>query len=337
MSKTSFVHELQTRKRYALLRWILHFCSGVYGFITHMRNLAYKYQIFRSKKLDAPVISIGNIIAGGTGKTPFVVWLVQNLPIDLPKTILLSRGYGGDEQQLFAASLPSTPHVTGSKRFCSGVMALQKYGQNIFFVLDDAFQHRQLHRDLDIVLIDATCPFGYDYMLPRGFLREYLYNLQRADAFVITRSDMVTRQKLQEIRCRLRAIVGDKLQLFSRHVATHFIMHKSGKKCDKQTFANKKALIFCGIGNPESFRYLVESLQVKVLELIAFDDHYHYRNEDIKKLIERAEQQQVEIIITTAKDAVKLPKDINVAVLHIAIDIEENKELLIKMIEDKIK
>lgn len=342
MSKTSFVHQLQTSKKlhFFFLRPLLKFASIVYGIITHLRNMGYKYNLLSAKSVRVPVISVGNIIAGGTGKTPLVIWLIQNFPQSFPQTILLSRGYGGDEQEIFANALPHTPHYTGSKRYDSAQKALQERGENTMFVLDDGFQHRQLHRDLDIVLIDATCPFGYKHMLPRGFLREYLRNLQRADVFIITRSDMVSAKELQQIQQQLHDIAGEKLQVAAQHVPAYFTELTGENKQDKNTFAGKKALLFCGIGNPDSFRYLVEKLGVKVIELKAFDDHYHYTTDDIKTICHHAQQHDVDIIITTAKDAVKLQKttsEIPIWVLQIAIDITEGKRELISVIENTIR
>ncbi|BBM84076.1 tetraacyldisaccharide 4'-kinase [Candidatus Uabimicrobium amorphum] len=342
MSKTSFVHQLQTSNKlhFFFLRPILKFASIVYGVITHLRNLGYKYHFLSGKSVHAPVISIGNIIAGGTGKTPMVIWLIQNFPQSFPQTILLSRGYGGDEQQIFAQALPQVPHFTGSKRYDSAQKALQQYGEDIVFLLDDGFQHRQLNRDLDIVLIDATCPFGYKHMLPRGFLREYLSNLKRADVFIITRSDMVTTQQLQKIRQQLRHVAGEKLQVLSQHVPAYFTELTKKHTQNKHTFTGKKAVLFCGIGNPNSFCYLVENLGVEVIELKAFDDHYHYTTEDITTICRSAQQHHADIIITTAKDAVKISEvsgEIPIWVLQIEIDITEGKQELISVIENTIR
>ena len=342
MSKTSFVHQLQTSNKlhFFFLRPILKFASIVYGIITHLRNLGYKYNLLSSKPVSVPVISVGNIIAGGTGKTPMVIWLIQNFPQSFPQTILLSRGYGGDEQEIFKSALPLVPHYTGSKRYDSAQKALQERGENIMFVLDDGFQHRQLRRDLDIVLIDATCPFGYKHMLPRGFLREYLRNLQRADVFIITRSDMVSPQELQQIKQQLQRIAGDKLQVLSKHVPAAFTELTGKNTQDKNAFNNKKALLFCGIGNPDSFRYLVEKLGVQVIELKAFDDHYDYTADDIKMICRHAQRHNADIIITTAKDAVKIQEatsEIPIWVLQIEIDISEGKKELISVIENTIR
>ncbi|WP_372368273.1 tetraacyldisaccharide 4'-kinase [Candidatus Uabimicrobium sp. HlEnr_7] len=340
MSKTSFVHQLQTSNKpiFFLLRPILKITSAIYGLITHGRNVAYRYNILKSKSLITPVISVGNIIAGGTGKTPTVIWLIQNFPLDFPKAILLSRGYGGDEQQIFAKTLPDVPHFTGSKRFDAAQRALKEYGENIVFVLDDGFQHQQLQRDLDIVLIDATCPFGYKHMLPRGFLREYLSNLKRADAFIITRSDMVTAQQLENIQRKLKYIAGEKPQAISQHVPAYFVEHSSKRICDKNSFVGKRALLFCGIGNPQSFYYLVENLGIEVVELKIFDDHYQYNAEDIADICSAA--REVDMIITTSKDAVKIREhDLEgpLWILEITIDVIKGKEQLMKLVEDKIK
>ncbi|MEN6332456.1 MAG: tetraacyldisaccharide 4'-kinase [Smithella sp.] len=196
--------------RYAPAKTILYAISLPYRLIINLRNWLYDHKIFREIKLSSPVISVGNITAGGTGKTPCVIWLARMLKENGFRPVILSRGYGGkssqpvnivsdgkdillsnimagDEPYLIARTLPDIPVITGPKRVLTGKTAIEKFGADVL-ICDDAFQHRQIFRDINLVLLDSGKPLGNGHLLPRGILREPPSALHRADAFILTRS-----------------------------------------------------------------------------------------------------------------------------------------------------
>ena len=188
----------------AMARAILAVIAAGYNLVIVCRELAFSNRYLHRSRLPVPVISIGNITAGGTGKTPTVAYLAAKMrELSGPKPVLISRGYGADEVQLLQQLLPDVPHFVAGKRVLAGRQAIAAHGTDICLLLDDGFQHRYLQRDLDIVLIDATDPFGLGHLLPRGFLREPLSHLRRADIIIITRSDMISPLAWEKIAGRL--------------------------------------------------------------------------------------------------------------------------------------
>ena len=290
-----------------LLHSLLTIGAGIYGLIVTGHTLLFANGYRRCRRLPAPVISIGNITAGGTGKTPAVVWLVRQLrAMNFPRPVILSRGYGGDEIRLLHEQLPHTPHVTNSDRFTAGSQAIAHHGPALCFVLDDGFQHRRLHRDLDVVLIDATRPFGFGHLLPRGFLREPVSHLRRAQVIMITKADMVADEALQRLHERLHLLCPRALRLEAVH--RPLSVHRLGELAvhDPTVLAGVKCLLFTGIGNPESFTATVRQLGIAIAQTCYFPDHHPYCAADWSLLAHEAEKTQATAMITTAKDAVKL-------------------------------
>ena len=197
-----------------LIRLLLRIAALPYATIIALRNVGFDLGLLRSYKIDIPVISIGNITAGGTGKTPIVIWLCNLLAGRNIKTAIISRGYKsktgtlGDEAAMMVKNCPLAKIITNSDRVSSAHKAIEKYDVEAI-VLDDAFQHRRIKRDLDIIAIDATCPFGFDRILPSGLLRESPNSLKRAQAVIITRIDQCTKNSLEEIETRIKSINPD--------------------------------------------------------------------------------------------------------------------------------
>jgi len=319
--------------------------SAVYGAIIRSRLHLYRNGTFRTSTLPAPVISVGNITVGGTGKTPLVEWVARVLAEDDKKVCILTRGYGrknanehvlvsdrskvfsnateaGDEALLLAERLIGKAAVmSDANRFAAGEGAIKHLGTNCF-VLDDGFQHLRLARDLDIVTIDATNPWGSGHLLPYGRLREPLSSLSRADCIVVTRADQtdnseITLTKLAELTnapvflSRMRS-VG--LESFQRQVP------ESAERC----FA------FCGIGNPQSFFSQLGKQKIEIVNKKTFADHHNYTQKEIESLVETAQRQGANCLVTTEKDAVKL-RTLSVALpcyfLRIEIEIENSEAL----------
>jgi tetraacyldisaccharide 4'-kinase len=256
-----------------------------------------------------PVISVGNITAGGTGKTPLVEWVLNALPEFLRgSAAVLSRGYGGekdgnDETALLGENVPGLKQIVGANRVENAKKAVRKL-QARLIILDDGFQHRKLARHLDIVAIDALVPFGYNRLVPRGLLREPLSALRRADAFVVTRSDRVDGAELEKIEARLRRRNPKAIIAHARHAPSKLLV--GGEEKELSELKGKKVFAFCGIANPEGFRKTLESLGVETARFESLDDHETYPDAARKRLADAAEKSGVEMIVTTQKDAVKV-------------------------------
>lgn len=277
-------------------------------------------------RLSVPVISIGNIVTGGTGKTPMAVWLSRFLLENGFRPVVLSRGYGrksrepalvpeagdlselsrsyGDEPVLMAERLPAVPVWVGPERLASGRSALKNGGVDIF-ILDDGFQHLSLNRDLEIVLLDCRHPFGNGFLLPRGPLREPVSSLHRADALVLTHADSV--HKTTELKSNLRKFFPEKPVFACRHRLSGFRMETGGRVLPPDLVRGLKAVAFAGIARPEDFFQSLEEAGIVICASRCFADHYRYSGTDVLRIVEIASRSKAEMIVTTAKDFVRVP------------------------------
>ena len=304
----NFLFQLQNRSGVvaSILRWILAMAASIYSLISTFRQIGFDNGLLSCRKMGVPVIALGNITTGGTGKTPACLWLIRKLlSLRSPLPVLISRGYGNDEVVLFRDFLPETPHFIHPKRVVAGRKAIEKHGKNICLVLDDAYQHQYIYRDLNIVLLDATEPFGFGYPLPRGFLRETPSNLRRADFVILTKSDMVEKKQLEQIRSKILSYTNAP-QALAVHAPCHVNRLGEKERYPLETLQNQKLLAFSGIGNPESFIQSLIKQKIRPLEQVVYSDHHQYTQEDKEKLLSRALNIQAQGFVTTAKDAVKI-------------------------------
>lgn len=288
------------------------------------RNAAYDHGWLKTHRVDCPVISVGNITTGGTGKTPIVAWVAQQLQARGKHPGVLSRGYrsldgaANDEALVLDRLCPGVTQVPMRDRVTGAAIAIRQHGCNAL-VLDDAFQHRRLGRDLDLVLIDATQPWGYGHLLPRGLLREPLSGLKRADAVIITRADQVDATTIVDIRHTVARIRG-----VNEHIAVRFapqrLINSLGEKKAPVDVTAIKAGAFCGIGNPEGFRRTLQDLGIDA-ELRTFPDHHHYTRSDLDHLAEWQRDLGATALLTTMKDLVKIPEDHRLAPFIWAVEI----------------
>ncbi|MFA5181696.1 MAG: tetraacyldisaccharide 4'-kinase [Syntrophales bacterium] len=296
--------------------------SLIYGMIVAFRNHLYDRGVLKEVKLSCPVISIGNITAGGTGKTPMTVLTANGLKTRGFHPAVLSRGYGGnlktsgnivsdrarillgpdaagDEPVLIAASAPGIPVLTGPDRCVSGRLAIEKFGADVL-VLDDAFQHRRLFRDVNIVLLDGDRPFGNGRLLPAGPLREPPSALNRADIIVET----VILRGEQE---RKKPAGPDRIPVFrARYQALDIMQGKDNQILPPDALHGKRIIAFTGIAAPDKFRATLEELGVKIIKFLAFPDHYFYKQDDVQAINGEAKALDAEMVLTTEKDGVKL-------------------------------
>jgi len=304
--------------------------GSIYGKLADVRNRLYDSGVFETHDLGVHTVSIGNITAGGTGKTPLVAYVVGVLAGHGEKVCILTRGYGrenpkkrvlvsdgdeivasvresGDEPfQLAKMLIGKAVVIADAKRVSAAEWAKSKFGVTAF-VLDDGFQHRRAKRDLDIVCIDATSPFGGRKMLPAGRLREPLDNLKRAGAIVITRANHVP--NIKDLRFEISNLAPH-TRIFE---AENRISNITALE-DFHTEAQRRQGIdisepifaFCGIGNPSNFINLLVLEDIEVADSSDFPDHHRYEQPDVVRVEKLAKQSNATALVTTAKDAVKL-------------------------------
>jgi len=332
--------------------------SALYGAITRSRTALYERGTFRTFKLERPVISIGNITTGGTGKTPLVEWVARVLAGSGKKVCILTRGYGrenprnrvlvsdgttvfadpsqaGDEPFQLATDLIGVAAViSDADRFAAGQGAIQHLSTDCF-VLDDGFQHLQLARDLNIVAVDATDPWGGRQMLPYGRLREPLTGLKRADCIVLTRCEQV--DDLERTRKEIAKRTGDRpvfyARIKSRRIAP--IQQSITKAQPPEPIAG-----FCAVGNPQSFFTHLNREGHQLVLQKSFRDHHVYTQDDVAKLSKAAMHAGAQSLMTTAKDAVKLRGlqfEIPCYSLEIDLEIENDSELKRMILESALR
>ncbi len=283
--------------------------SIVYGWIVGLRNRAYDWGWLRQHGAAVKVISVGNLTAGGTGKTPMVIWVCRQLREWGFSPAVLTRGYGTsqgkltDEPAIVLKNCPDVKVVVDPDRVAGARRAVEEMGADVL-VLDDGFQHRRLKRDLDIVVIDSTCPFGFGRMLPAGLLREPVTGLGRAQAAVITRSEQV---KLEQIEDLVRQIQDLRPGMAigvaaNRHPSVQILR---GPPMPIEALAGKKVFAFCGIGNPEPFYRQLGQYGAELVGTATFDDHHAYSDVDVYQLYDQAAAAGAELMLTTQKDWVK--------------------------------
>jgi tetraacyldisaccharide 4'-kinase len=294
----------------ALARTVLAALSKPYAAAVNARNRAFDKGKRNVVLLDRPVISIGNITAGGTGKTPMCIWLAEQLIEMGRRPAIVSRGYGsakgeaGDEMQVISHRVPRAVCVANPHRAAAAEFAIEEHGAEVI-VLDDGFQHRGLARDLDIALIDATYPFGFDHLLPRGLLREPVENLSRADLFIITRADLVGATALLAVLRRLRNISDRTPIARSRHRRTGFAS-LDGDVSVEPADNPRKVFLTAGIGNPRAFADAVVAAGFQVVGACWWPDHHRFSTRNAEFVLRRARSLGAEAIFTTEKDLVKL-------------------------------
>lgn len=293
-----------------LLRLGLRAASLPYGLAVRLRNLAYDRGWKSSHRTGVPVVCVGNLTTGGTGKTPCVEFVAGFYRGHELAVAILSRGYGSeqgvnDEALVLEENLPDVPHLQGADRVELARIALEELESELL-VLDDGFQHRRLARDLDLVLIDVTCPWGYGYLLPRGLLREPLTGLRRAHAVVLTRCDQVTTEELKAIRERVTRIAPT-LPIAETIHKPDALINSDGQSESLDLLKGQSVAAFCGIGNPEAFRRTLLDLEANVVHFRTYADHHPYGRGDVEDLSALARSLPAgTLLITTQKDLVKL-------------------------------
>ena len=301
----------------------LFFASIVYRLIIDIRNLLYNTGIFKIQKFDIPVISIGNITVGGTGKTPIILYLLEKLNTKFKSIVVVSRGYGrdskglqivsngkgnivgtnigGDEPVLIAQKFSEISVIVSEKRSTGIEHAIEKFNADLI-LLDDAFQHRKVGRDCDIVLVDANHPVKKEKILPLGNLRENKNNLDRSDIIMITKIE-----NEDDISVQIDYYKKFNADLyFSKFFNTQIKLVNSDSAVNLDKLKSESFIAFSGIANPNAFLKSLADIGVNVEKSFMFNDHHKYLKKDINIILNAANQQNCKNIITTEKDFVKL-------------------------------
>ena len=341
---------------------MLIFLSYIYWIIWAIRKWLYEKGILKTMHLPSPVICVGNITTGGTGKTPTVIALVKLLQnntelslkdtepalqqdasiariktktatalsktktshVSAPRIAILTRGYkrmsrspvtvvsdgerllsspseAGDEPYLIASALNGIPVIAGADRYKSGIYSHSNFNTELF-ILDDGYQHLKLHRDINILLVDATNPFGNGYLLPKGILREPLQAISRADCIIISK---VSGGDIRALEKQLRYYNNNSPIFYCDYKVTN-IKDLDGNMLGLHSISGKNLLIFSGIGNPHYFRRVVENSKGTVIKELIYPDHHWYKDKDLKAILDEAHKLSVDAILTTEKDAIRI-------------------------------
>ncbi len=345
--------------------WFHRHCPGIltmltipYGLVVQTRGKLYEKGWLREARLPRPVISVGNLTVGGTGKTPVVIWLANWLRTNGKRVGILSRGYRrantadcvlvsdgreclvgpeevGDEPFLMAQRCPGAVIAVGNDRYKLGLWALERLDVDCF-LLDDGFQHLRLYRDCNLLLIDASDRRGLSALLPRGRLREPLIGARRATAILITRANQ-TRQALDIIR-PLQSAIGHAFSPI--HIAFHTptMMNVATHEVKSSDWLHgKRVLMFSGIGNALSFRLAVERMGVTIVRELEFTDHFPYSAAHIESICGDAQQHDVDVVLTTEKDGVKvfplLKGHENIWAMRLETNVEEGEKEFLELLK----
>lgn len=310
-------------------RMFLTALEPVYGGVVRQRNWRFDRGHTAAVRVNSPVISVGNLTVGGTGKTPLVCWLAKFLEGQGKPVTLISRGYGSrggpnDEALELATRLPRVPHLQNADRVSAAREALGQ-NPNQVLLLDDAFQHRRLARDLDIVLLDALEPFGYGHLLPRGLLREPVENLARAQVVGLSRADAVSPVRREEIRRKVEDLAPAALWIELAHQPVGCV-DSVGETVSLRELRGQNVAAFCGIGNPAGFRHTLTQCEVDVLAMREFPDHCSFTPDVMQDLeswiVQRHQNADVTAVLCTHKDLVKIPRQTLAGIPLLAVEVE---------------
>ncbi len=323
-----------------LARAALAVAGGAYGVAVRLRNRAYDRGLLAARDVSVPVVSVGNLTAGGTGKTPMVAWLVSLLQRCGWRPAIVSRGYGNggsvgrfrssanrgvhgpsgsppahtgsppgsasvnDEFLVLERLCPGVPHVQGADRVAAAEQAVRQFASDCV-VADDAFQHRRLARDVDLVLIDATNPWGHGRLLPAGLLREPRRSLRRADVVAVTRAEAVSAGELERVRGEIGRWLRPGVPIVGVRFGIDGALAADGTALPLSELP-RPVLAFCGIGNPRGFQSTLQRCGLSVARLCVFPDHWRYDADDVAWLLDQARACGAGGLLTTLKDMVKL-------------------------------
>jgi tetraacyldisaccharide 4'-kinase len=330
----------------AIARGVFSAGEPIYAAAMHARNFLYTRRILTADHARRPVISVGNLTTGGTGKTPIVAWLVAQLREAGRNPAVLLRGYksgGGDsdEELMLRALVAPSPVKAQANRFEASERVLSEHPEVDAFVLDDGFQHRRLGRHFSLVLVDATQPFGFGHVLPRGLLREPMRGFRRANAVVITRVDLVDEGTLATIEKRIRREQAE-VPIFRCALKQDRVIEADGRDLAMEALRGERVFAFCGIGNPGAFFGQIKESGAALVGTRAFGDHHAYVVAEIREVLARARADAASAVLMTEKDWVKvramvpqLPDEPRMMRVGLSVEIE-NAARLVELVKEGI-
>jgi tetraacyldisaccharide 4'-kinase len=338
---------------------VLSLFSLPYRVVIDVRNRMYDIGIFTQMKLPCKVISVGNITVGGTGKTPMVIMLAKLLKVKGYRPAILSRGYGGkskspvnivsdgstiltghseagDEPVLIAQSAEGIPVITGPERTVTGDFAVKTFGADVL-ILDDAFQHRRIFRDIDIVLLNREKPFGNGFLLPRGPLRESPRGLNRAHLQIWKDS---ARDGRYPLYCEQG--IGTFSPVLSAYLRPKDLVRgNTGEPLPLEYIGRKKICAFAGIGSPENFRETIDSLGGMLVGFLSYPDHYRFTSEDVDEIRREKAASGADILVTTEKDGIRLTEFTDflkeVLILRVEMEMLPSRDEFAALLLEKLK
>ena len=318
------------------LRCGLRVAEAPYTWAVRWRNHRYDTGAAPIHRVGVPVVSVGNLTLGGTGKTPMVEWIARWFADRGVAVGLVSRGYGtrsgclNDEALELQWNLPGVPHLQNPDRVAAARTAIDEFHCRVI-VLDDAFQHRRIGRNMDLVLLDALEPLGFGHVFPRGTLREPLEGLGRADLVALSRADLLSADERQRLRGLVEPYAPQAAWLEIAHTARSLLASDRSEQ-PLTWLAGQRVLAFCGIGNPAGFRHTLATCGCQVAGFHEFPDHHDYKARDLDLLATSAVGLDVAALVCTRKDLVKLGVDRlgdrPLRAVRIAPDILTGREIL---------
>ncbi len=301
------------------MKWFLLPFSILFFIGIRFRNLFFNLKIFKSRSVSKPVICVGNLTTGGTGKTPWVQFICEHLEKTGKKVLIVSRGYGGLFSGIMEVLLESNPEqcgdeplwlkqktkslvYVGKNRFAATKKALSKQTVDIV-LMDDGYQHRQMKRDLNIVLLDATTPFHHYFIFPVGRMRENFSSLKRANILIITKCNHTKPENVKKLIGCCSPYISRTQIFFSDYIFKKWVPLFDNFSRD---FKKERLSVACALGNPHGFLETIHNLDIEPVKKFIFRDHYFWKPHDIKKIIKNMNNEKSFDLLITAKDAVKL-------------------------------
>lgn len=315
----------------ATLKPFLEIGSWAYGAGSGISRTLYENKIFKREKLPFPVISVGNLTWGGTGKTPFVEYLAQKIAAAGRAGLILTRGYGKDESEQLRGHLPSTIIGAGKDRVKIAADVLKKQRVDIG-ILDDGFQHWRVQRDLEILMVNALNPYGNGRLIPVGILREPQANMKRAEIIVISHANLITAKELTELREEISKHAPQAAIVETYLEPLFFYRAKKKVRVAINRLENQRVTTFSAVAAPRSFQMLLTRMHIKPTRNFEFTDHHHYKEKELKEIRDVSLSAGAGEIITTEKDFYRCPDliadTLNPLVLATKVHVTAGEEVL---------
>lgn len=336
--------------RASVLRGTLCLAEVPYALAMRYRNWRFDRDPRRITRVSVPVISVGNLTLGGTGKTPVVEWIARWFRQQQTRVTLVSRGYGGqhggrnDEALELEERLDDVPHLQNPDRVEAAQLAIEEFECELI-LLDDGFQHRRLGRDLDLLVVDALDPWGCGHVFPRGMLREPLAGAARAQIILLSHADRVDAARRAEIRTAYERLAPQATWAEVRH-APRELRDSFGHTAPLDALHNQQVAAFCGIGNPTGFRHALEQCGVQINAWREYPDHFVYDRADLAALEKWVADLPIDWVVCTHKDLVKLRVDtlagrplvalsVGIEFLNGQAEVEERLQIIQQQIDER--